>query len=46
VSPGTTNLIQADLKPGVYDVACFYGDRASAGHEHSDFGMVRQMTVR
>ncbi len=40
------NVIQADLEPGVYVVACFYGDRASAGREHSEFGMVRQMTVR
>lgn len=46
VSPGTVNVIQADLEPGVYMLACFYGDRASAGHEHSEFGMVRQMTVR
>jgi hypothetical protein len=46
VSPGTTNVIQADLRPGVYVVACFYADRASAGHDHSEFGMVRQMTVR
>ena len=46
VSPGTSNVLDVDLKPGVYLVACFYADRASAGHEHSDFGMVRQMTVR
>ncbi len=46
VSPKTTNVIQLDLRPGVYLVACFYADRASAGHEHSEFGMVRQMTVR
>jgi hypothetical protein len=46
VSPGTVNVIQTDLKPGVYLLACFYSDRASAGHEHSGFGMVRQMTVR
>ena len=35
-----------DLRPGVYLLACFYADRASAGHEHSEFGMVRQVTVR
>ena len=46
VSPKTTNLIQLDLRPGVYIAACFYADRASAGHDHSEFGMVRQMTVR
>jgi hypothetical protein len=46
VSPGTTNVIQADLRPGVYLIACFYADRASAGHDHSEFGMVRQVTVR
>jgi hypothetical protein len=26
-------------------IACFYADRASAGHEHSEFGTVRQVTV-
>lgn len=46
VSPRTTNVIQANLRPGVYLLACFYADRASAGHEHSEFGMVRQVTVR
>ena len=46
VSPGTTNVLQAKLKPGVYVLACFYSDRASAGHGHNEFGMVRQATVR
>jgi hypothetical protein len=46
VSPKTTNVIEADLEPGIYVLACFYADRASAGHEHSEFGMVRQVTVR
>ena len=46
VSPGTTNVIQANLKPGAYVLACFYGDRASVGHGHNTFGMVRQATVR
>lgn len=46
VSPGTTNLVQADLAPGVYVIACFYADRASNGRDHSSFGMVRQVTVR
>lgn len=45
VSPGTSNRIQASLRPGVYVIACFFADRASAGHEHSEFGMVRQVTV-
>jgi hypothetical protein len=46
VSPGTTNVIQARLKRGVYVLACFYSDRASAGHGHNEFGMVRQATIR
>jgi len=46
VSPRTTNVIQANLRPGVYVLACFYSDRASAGHGHNEFGMVRQATVR
>jgi hypothetical protein len=46
VSPKTTNVIEADLEPGVYLLACSYADRASAGHDHTTFGMVRQATVR
>ena len=43
---GRPTSIQANLRPGVYVLACFYADRASAGHGHSEFGMVRQVTVR
>jgi hypothetical protein len=46
VSPGTSNVVDVDLRPGVYVIACFYADRASAGRDHSEFGMVRQVTVR
>jgi hypothetical protein len=38
VSPKTTDVVQADLRPGVHLLACSYADRASAGHEHGEFG--------
>jgi hypothetical protein len=46
VGPGTTNYVQTDLKPGTYLLVCFFADRHSAGHEHSEFGMVRKVVVR
>lgn len=46
VTPGTTNYVRPQLQPGRYVIACFYSDRHSAGHEHTDFGMVRAVTVR
>jgi hypothetical protein len=46
VGPGVTNYVETKLRPGRYVLACFYADRASAGREHSEFGMVRTLTVR
>jgi hypothetical protein len=46
LGPGGTNYVETKLRPGRYVIACFYSDRASAGREHAEFGMVRTLTVR
>jgi hypothetical protein len=46
VSPGTINYVRTNLKPGAYVIACFNSDRHSAGHNHSQYGMVRKLTVK
>jgi len=46
VGPATTNYVETRLKPGTYLIACFFGDRHSGGHEHTEFGMVRKIVVR
>lgn len=46
VNPGSVNYVKTNLKPGSYVIACFNSDRHSAGHNHSQFGMVRKLTVK
>lgn len=46
VNPGTVNYVKTNLTPGSYVIACFNSDRHSAGHNHSRYGMVRELTVR
>ena len=46
VGPGTTNYVGISLKKGEYVIACFNSDRHSAGHNHSQFGMVRALRVK
>ena len=46
VQPGTTNYVNVNLKKGTYVIACFNADRHSAGHNHSQYGMVRKLVVR
>jgi hypothetical protein len=45
VSPGTTNYLRVNLKPGTYVIACFFADRHSAGVEHASMGMFRKVVV-
>ncbi len=46
VNPGSVNYVPVHLRPGNYVLVCFYGDRHSAGHDHSQFGMETAVTVR
>jgi hypothetical protein len=46
VNPGSINYVNTNLKPGSYVIACFNSDRHSAGHNHSQYGMVRKLTVK
>ena len=46
VNPGSVNYVRTNLKPGSYVIACFNSDRHSAGHNHSQYGMVRKLTVK
>ena len=43
---GTTNYVNVNLKKGTYVIACFNADRHSAGHNHSQYGMVRKLVVK
>jgi hypothetical protein len=46
VNPGSVNYVPVRLRPGNYVLVCFYGDRHSAGHDHSRFGMETAVTIR
>ena len=46
VQPNTTNYVNVNLKKGTYVIACFNADRHSAGHNHSQYGMVRKLVVK
>jgi hypothetical protein len=46
VQPDTTNYVNINLKKGTYVIACFNSDRHSAGHNHSQYGMVRKLVVK
>jgi hypothetical protein len=46
VNPGSVNYVKTSLAPGSYVIACFNSDRHSAGHNHSQYGMVRKLTVK
>ncbi len=46
MNPGSINYVNTHLRPGRYVIACFNSDRHSAGHDHSQFGMVRKLTVQ
>ena len=38
--------MKTSLPPGTYVIACFNSDRHSAGHNHSQYGMVRKLIVK
>jgi hypothetical protein len=46
VAPSAINYVKTNLPPGTYVIACFNSNRHSAGHNHSQFGMVRKLTVK
>ena len=46
VAPSAINYVKTSLPPGTYVIACFNSDRHSAGHNHSQYGMVRKLIVK